>query len=79
VTPGAPRAFGRLVVVNRGEPAMRLIHAVRELDEPPTVIALHTAEERHALLGEFASGLRRPPSCLNGRYSIPRRGRCCAR
>ena len=43
----------RLGIVNRGEPAMRVIHAVRELnagrDEPIRLIALHTEEERHAL------------------------------
>ena len=40
----------RIVVVNRGEPAMRLIHAVRELrlvtGADVSVIALHTAAER---------------------------------
>jgi acetyl/propionyl-CoA carboxylase alpha subunit len=47
------RPFERLAIVNRGEAAMRAIHAVRELNEeretPITVIALHTDEERHAL------------------------------
>jgi acetyl/propionyl-CoA carboxylase alpha subunit/acetyl-CoA carboxylase carboxyltransferase component len=46
--------FTRLAVVNRGEPAMRLIHAVRELNAerrgPPIhVIALYTPSERQAL------------------------------
>jgi biotin carboxylase len=41
------RPFTRLAIVNRGEPAMRLIHAVRELNatsraEPIHVIALAT-------------------------------------
>ena len=38
--------FTRIAVVNRGEPAVRLIRAVRELDEEHgygiKVIALHT-------------------------------------
>ncbi len=45
--------FTRLAIVNRGEPAMRLIHAVRELnaqrEEPIVVIALFTETERHAM------------------------------
>ncbi len=45
--------FKRIVVVNRGEPAVRLIRAVRELnaeyDYGISVIALHTAAERGAL------------------------------
>jgi acetyl/propionyl-CoA carboxylase alpha subunit/acetyl-CoA carboxylase carboxyltransferase component len=44
--------FERIAVVNRGEPAMRLIRAVRELNEEHgygiRVIALHTEDERHA-------------------------------
>ncbi|HET6549028.1 MAG TPA: biotin carboxylase N-terminal domain-containing protein, partial [Solirubrobacter sp.] len=48
------RTFRRLAVVNRGEPAMRLIHAVRELnaeraDDPIRVIALYTEPERSAM------------------------------
>jgi hypothetical protein len=43
----------RLAIVNRGEAAMRAIHAVRELndarDEPIRVIALYSESERHAL------------------------------
>ena len=43
----------RIAIVNRGEPAMRLIHAVRELEhEQPlgrTTIALHTEDERAAM------------------------------
>jgi acetyl/propionyl-CoA carboxylase alpha subunit/acetyl-CoA carboxylase carboxyltransferase component len=50
---GPERAFRRLAIVNRGEPAMRAIHAVRELNEeranPVQVIALYTEPERHAL------------------------------
>ncbi len=45
--------FTRVSVVNRGEPAMRLIRAVRELNEERgcgiRVIALHTRAERRAL------------------------------
>jgi len=33
---GAPRTFRRIAIVNRGEPAMRLLHAVRELKRNPT-------------------------------------------
>src|SRR3954466_10497621 len=47
------RPFQRLAIGNRGEPAMRVIHAVRELnderDTPIAVIALYTEPERHAL------------------------------
>ena len=45
--------FGRIAVVNRGEPAIRLIRAVRELNEEHgygiRVIALHTEAERRAM------------------------------
>ena len=45
--------FRRLAVVNRGEAAMRLIHAVREINEtradPIVVIALYTEPERQAM------------------------------
>ncbi|HEX2076027.1 MAG TPA: carboxyl transferase domain-containing protein [Geodermatophilus sp.] len=44
--------FSRIAVINRGEPAMRLIRAVRELNEEhgygTRVIALHTEAERRA-------------------------------
>jgi acetyl/propionyl-CoA carboxylase alpha subunit/acetyl-CoA carboxylase carboxyltransferase component len=44
--------FERIAVVNRGEPAMRLIRAVRELNAEHgygiRVIAMHTEDERHA-------------------------------
>ena len=47
------RPFQRLAIVNRGEAAMRLIHAVRELNgagEPPIrTIALYTDAERVAM------------------------------
>jgi acetyl/propionyl-CoA carboxylase alpha subunit/acetyl-CoA carboxylase carboxyltransferase component len=49
----AKRPFHRLAIVNRGEPAMRLINAVRELNEqggePIRLIALYTDADRHAL------------------------------
>ncbi len=45
--------FDRIAIVNRGEPAMRLIHTVRELRERdgtgPRTIALHTEAERDAM------------------------------
>ena len=45
-------AFSRVAVVNRGEPAMRLINAVREWNaegrQPLRVIALYTAADRRA-------------------------------
>ena len=45
--------FERIAVVNRGEPAVRLIRAVRELNEEHgygiRVIALHTEAERRAM------------------------------
>lgn len=46
------RAFSRVAVVNRGEPAMRLINAVREWNaegRPPLrVIAVYTVADRRA-------------------------------
>src|SRR5258707_15511156 len=62
-TPSAPRsvssamsrpdfAFQRVAIVNRGEPAMRLINAVREWNAEGRpalrVIAVYTAADRHA-------------------------------
>ncbi len=50
--------FSRIAVINRGEPAVRLIRAVRELNSEfgygIKVIALHTASERHALFVRLA-------------------------
>ena len=47
------RPFHRLAIVNRGEPAMRLIHAVRELngarERPIVTIALYTDPEHDAM------------------------------
>ncbi len=52
------RNFSRLALVNRGEPAMRLIHAVHELNDhrahPITVIALFTEGERDAMFVRHA-------------------------
>ncbi|MFU8839207.1 MAG: biotin carboxylase N-terminal domain-containing protein [Nitriliruptoraceae bacterium] len=45
--------FERIAIVNRGEPAMRLIHTVRALREAdgsgPRTVALHTEAERDAM------------------------------
>ena len=51
--------FRRIAIVNRGEAAMRLVHAVRDLraqrpDEPITTIALATDEERTAMFAREA-------------------------
>ncbi|WP_308283234.1 ATP-binding protein [Pseudonocardia nigra] len=49
------QAFQRVAIVNRGEPAMRLIHAVREwnaeagAEDRLRTIALYTAVDRHAM------------------------------
>ena len=52
------RPFTRLAIVNRGEPAMRVIHAVRELNagrrEPIQAIALSTPAERQAMFVRHA-------------------------
>ena len=52
------RSFRRLAIVNRGEPAMRVIHAVRELNqqgrEPIRLIALYTESERQAMFVRLA-------------------------
>jgi acetyl/propionyl-CoA carboxylase alpha subunit/acetyl-CoA carboxylase carboxyltransferase component len=45
--------FGRIAIVNRGEPAVRLINAVRELNQERQTnirtIALYTEPDRHAM------------------------------
>ncbi|WP_203336745.1 ATP-binding protein [Nocardioides limicola] len=50
--------FTRIAIVNRGEAAMRLIHAVRDLNAeggtPIRTIALHTDEERTAMFAREA-------------------------
>ena len=47
------QAFERVAIVNRGEPAMRLINAVREWNaegrRPLRTIAVHTAVDRHSM------------------------------
>jgi acetyl/propionyl-CoA carboxylase alpha subunit/acetyl-CoA carboxylase carboxyltransferase component len=52
------RPFFRLAIVNRGQPAMRVIHAVRELNvdrpEPIRVIAIYTELERDAMFVRHA-------------------------
>src|SRR5204862_2678496 len=49
---GRGTVFSRIAVINRGEPAVRLIRAVRELNAEhgygTRVIALHTEAERRA-------------------------------
>ena len=46
-------AFHRVAIVNRGEPAMRLLHAIRELNEQHGLdlktIALFTEPDRHSM------------------------------
>ncbi|OJJ95261.1 hypothetical protein ASPACDRAFT_48005 [Aspergillus aculeatus ATCC 16872] len=47
-----PRPFTRLLVANRGEIAVRIIHAARELSPPIQVLALYTEQDRsHCDLG----------------------------
>ena len=52
------REFSRLAIAGRGEPAIRVIHAVRELNhgraDPVHLIALHTDAERDALFVNHA-------------------------
>ena len=52
------REFSRLAIAGRGEPAMRVVHAVRELNhgraDPVHLIALHTEAERDALFVRLA-------------------------
>ena len=46
------RSFSRVAIVNRGEAALRFVHAARELNregERLRTIALHTDPDRHAL------------------------------
>ena len=64
--------FRRIAVVNRGESAMRLIHAVRDLNAETgstiQVVALHTEGERRAMFVREADqigsvGLFAPQIC----------------
>src|SRR5665811_418796 len=70
----AENMFTRIAVVNRGEPAVRLIRAVRELDEEHgygiKVIALHTEAEQGALFVRSSdeSVCLRDVSSPNGPY-----------
>ena len=52
------REFSRLAIAGRGEPAIRVIHAVRELNhgraDSVHLIALHTDTERDALFVRLA-------------------------
>ena len=51
--PEVNMSFSRVAIVNRGEAAMRLIHAVREINAagagPIQTVALHTTGEAHAM------------------------------
>ena len=62
-------SFHRLAIVNRGEPAMRAIRAVRELnqgsDRPITLIALYTEAERQAMFVREADESYRLDSYLD--------------
>src|ERR1700744_3611797 len=53
-----PSVFSRIAIVNRGEAAMRLIHAVQDLSAetgiPIETIALHTDVDRTATFGREA-------------------------
>jgi acetyl/propionyl-CoA carboxylase alpha subunit/acetyl-CoA carboxylase carboxyltransferase component len=59
------REFSRLAIAGRGEPAMRIIHAARELSvnraNPLRLIALHTEADRDALFVRSAD----ESLCLN--------------
>jgi hypothetical protein len=79
----------RIAIVNRGEPAMRLIHAAREHcgpdGRPFTTIALHTDAERSAMFfreagaGETAGKtlLPRATGATSGKETeLPMRQRC---
>ncbi len=72
------RLFTRLAIVNRGEPAMRLIAAVRELNASRQhqlrTIALYTEPDEHALFVReadeaFCLGPANVPTASGGRHS----------
>ena len=71
--PAMQRAFSRLAIVNRGEPAMRVIHAVRELNEQRAeairLIALYTESRarRHVRPSRRRGGLPGPEPGRRGR------------
>jgi biotin carboxylase len=70
---GPAFAFGRIAIVNRGEPAMRLINAAREWNAEGRpalrVIAVYTAADRHATFvreaGEVLIGTRAYSSSIS--------------
>jgi acetyl/propionyl-CoA carboxylase alpha subunit/acetyl-CoA carboxylase carboxyltransferase component len=69
------RAFSRLAIINRGEPAMRVIHAVRELNqqhpEQIRLIALYTEAERDAMfVREADEALCLGPSTIDDGHAI---------
>src|SRR5271165_1999438 len=72
------RPFSRLAIVNRGEAAMRVIHAVRELNEQrgePIIrlIALHIELERDAMFVRHADeALCLDPSPIAEGDGVPR-------
>ena len=75
--------FTRIAVVNRGEPAMRLIRAVRELNAEHgygiRVIALHTEAERRATFVRAAdegSSSGRPARAIPTSTTRNSAGRC---
>ncbi len=74
-----PRTFSRLAIVNRGEAAMRLIHAVHELNgqrqQRLTVIALYTADERDAIFVRSADeAFCIGPRLVDDGHGAPRSG-----
>ena len=78
-------SFSRVAIVNRGEAAMRLIHAVREINAagagPIETVALHTTGEANAMFVREADLsydlglLRRGPTST----SVCSRGPCWTR
>ncbi|MEX0705159.1 MAG: biotin carboxylase N-terminal domain-containing protein, partial [Nitriliruptoraceae bacterium] len=64
-------SLGRIAIVNRGEPAMRAIHAIRELahehDADLIAVAMHTAAERNAMfVREAHDAVQIGPADLTG-------------
>ncbi len=64
-------SLGRIAIVNRGEPAMRAIHAIRELAHEHAVdlssVAMHTAAERNAMfVREANDAVQIGPADLTG-------------
>ena len=72
-------SFSRIAIVNRGEAAMRLIHAVREInaagDGPIQTVALHTTGEANAMFVREADLVLRPRSGLGPALPRPRGAR----